>query len=98
MWPPQDAIPANYSSNSLERTAIRPYKLEIPMSGSFIPGTSPTGTMDRRGLMEQSDDISLEALEGGLGRLLGVQWAASLPFAILNPKLVAMTTTRNSFG
>jgi hypothetical protein len=61
---------AKQRRNWPERKAISPHKVEIPIAGSFIPGTSSTGTMDRRGPMEQSDDISFEPLEGDLGNSL----------------------------
>src|SRR5260370_5506631 len=98
MWPPQQAIRANYCRNSLERTAISltNYKYQSPVH--LFPGRLRPARWIDAGLIEQSDDISLEALEGGLGDSFDVQRAACLPFSILNPKLVAMTTMRNLAG
>ena len=67
MWPPQHAIRANYCRNSLERTAISltNYKYQSPVH--LFPGRLRPARWIDAGLIEQSDDISLEALEGGLG-------------------------------
>src|SRR5712664_1903741 len=94
MWPPQHKIRANYCRNSLERTAISLTNYKYQSRVHLFPGRLRPARWIDAGLIEQSDDISLEAFEGGLGRLLGAQWAACLPFAILNPKLVAMTPMR----
>src|SRR6266699_2097727 len=61
------AIRANYCRNSLERTAISltNYKYQSPVH--LFPGRLRPARWIDAGLIEQSDDISLEALEGGLG-------------------------------
>src|SRR6266702_8362376 len=85
------AIRANYCRNSLERTAISltNYKYQSPVH--LFPGRLRPARWIDLGLIEQSDDISLEALEGGLGDSLMCSGQLCLPFSILNPKLVAMT-------